>query len=805
MLSDLRYAIRSLRAAPAFAAAAVLCLALGIGVDSTIFSVVNAILVRPLPFAEERRLVALYATNAKRGIDDNLTFSADYLDYRRETRAQFSEMGAFQCCDAMSLAADGTAEYARGARITASVLPVLGVAPALGRDFTPDEEHAGRDRVVLLGDRIWRTRFGADRAIVGRTILVNGRAHTVVGVMPVGYRFPETQDLWLPLVTDPGALERGSNRFTVIGRLRDGVDLAMASVAVAAIAQRLAHDFPESHVGWSAGVHSLRDRFIPKDVRVAMLLFLGAVTFVLLIACANVANLLLVRASARQREIAVRTALGASRARLVRQLLVESIVIALAGGALGLALALWSLDMVREAIPVEMPYWLHFEIDWPVVLVTLGVSALTGLIFGVVPAISASRVDVLSTLKDGGRGSSRRGGRLRGSLVVAEMALSLVLLVGATLMIRSFVAIQHSRLGFDPERVLTVQLHMSGERYAKTIARASFLQDVLGRVREIPGVTSAAAVSNVALSDDNANSSFSVDGHPRARGEEFQAEFDAVSGDYFGALGVPILAGRTFTTREVMDTAQAAVVVNETAARKFWGGESAIGGRIRWGGASDTTQRWLTVVGVSRDMLDRELGKPTPPHLYVAYPRSAWSRMTLVVRTAGDPASAAPAVRAAVHALDPAIPTFEVYTLNQVIQRNFSLWLPRFYGGMFGAFAVVALALAAVGVYGVISHGVAQRAHEIGVRIALGAARRDVIALVLRGGGRLALFGLAVGLPLAFGVARLLGGFLFGVGSGDPLTFAGVSLFLASVALLATYIPARRASRVDPMVALGRE
>lgn len=799
LLADVRHASRTLWKAKGFAAVAVLCLGLGIGATATIFGMINAFMLRPFPFRDEGSVVAVYASRPGQGVDEGGLSLADFADWRRESRT----------LAAIAIYSDGNFNVAgpgndrpdlvKGAWVSPALFPMLGVHPALGRAFTAEEERPGGDGVVLLSHRLWRRRFGGDPGVIGRPVVVAGRARTIVGVMPAGWNFPQTHDLWLPQTLDPAGEPRGQRGHDAIARLAPGVTMAQAEAELAAIAGRLARAYPQTNGGWSARLTTWRERMVDRYGAI-LYIFLGVVFFVMFIACANVANLLLARAGARRKEMALRTALGAGRGRIVRQLLTESLLLAVAGGALGVLLSLWGTDVMVAAIPYELPFWMRFDLDWRVLGFAVAVSTASGVAFGLAPALQLSRPDLHEALKDGGRGTTagRGGGRLRGALVVSEVALSLVLLVGATLMMRSLLALQAADPKFDASRLLTMRLPLSSDAYATPGRRAAYFRRVLGAVRALPGVEGATVVNYVPLEGSNTSTSIEIEGRAAPPGEELDVAYRSVADDYFRALGVPLAAGRPFAAREAAESS-AVAVINDVMARRYWPNGDALGRRLRRGEDAP----WLTVVGIVPEIRQRELDERPQPQLYLPYPMSPQRTMTLMVRTAGDPAAATAAVRDAVRSVDAGVPVAEAMTMRQLLHR--SVWQPRLFGGMFAVFALVALALAAAGVYGVVAYSVSQRTHEFGVRMALGAAGRDVVRLVVRQGARLALVGIALGVLGAAALSGLLRRMLYGIAPTDPLTFAAVPLTLAAVALVASWIPARRATRVDPMEALRSE
>jgi putative ABC transport system permease protein len=672
----------------------------------------------------------------------------------------------------------------------------------LGRDFGAADGQPGAPAVALLSAAVWERRFGGDSGIVGRVISLNGRPYSIVGVLPPPHQFPDDAQLWVPL-TLPGTAGRGLNRLQVIGRLRDGVTIAGARAEMAGIAGRLAAQYPDDNAGWTASVVPLREGEV-GEYKSVLTLMMGAVAFVLLIACANVANLVLSRAAARHREIAIRAALGAGRARIVRQLLTESVLLALGGAVVGIVIALWGLDLIVAAVPSDKPFWMVFTIDQRVLAFTGLVAVATGILFGLAPAWHATRSDLNEALKEGSRGAGTGGGRLRlrHTLVVAEIALSMVLLVGASLMIRSFLRLQHVDPGFDRRNILAATVVLGGARYDSTLARATFFEDLMPRLKSLPGVVGAAASQAPPLSGSSSSSTFTVEGQPAARGEAPSANWQAVTANYVTLLGIPMLRGRDLNERDVRDSLLVAVV-NRTMAERFWPGQDPLGKRFHFGGGDENTNPWLTVVGVAGDVRHGRLGEVPENQFYLPYSQATYRGMVVLVRTVGDPVALAAALRHEVRAVDPQLPLFELQTMEATYRS--SVWEQRLYSTMFGSFAAVALLLAAVGLYGVMSYMVTLRTHELGVRMALGAQRRDMLVLVIRRGLRDAALGVAIGLAGAFAVTGTLKNFLYGVTTTDPWSFTGIPLLLALVAVLASWVPAGRATRVDPMLAMRAE
>ena len=793
LLQDLRYALRTLGRSPGFALVAVLTLALGIGINTTVFSVVNAIALRPPPYINTQGLAALNAVNVRSGGESSLSYP-DFEDLRASTRA-FHEVGAYYE-DRMILGAAGTdPEQVDVEVITPNLFSMLGARAAMGRVFAAADGAEARSATVILSHQEWERRFQRNPRIVGTTIRLDGAPHTVVGVMPENFGFPDNQTFWVPM-TRPSSPDRGSRYLSAVGRLKSGVSLQQAQAELTAFSQEQTRRFPETNDGMGVRAVDFREHWA-GPAGSALWVMLGAVAFVLLIACANVANLLLAGAAARRREIAVRVAMGAGRGRLVRQLLTESVMVALLGGALGILFAMGGLRLILTAFPFQPPLWMVFDIDRNVLLFVLGVSVGTGVLFGLAPALRATGGDLQATLRDGGRGSTTgaRRARLHRALVVGELALAVVLLVGATLMIRSFLHLRTASPGFRAEGALAAQMTTGGDRYKEGTARAVFYRQALERTRALPGVRSAALVSALPMGGGVNTSAVDVEGRTIAPGDRINAERREVTEGFFEAMGVPVVSGRPITADEAARGAPV-VVVSRTLAGRLFPGESPLGRRITLGGP------WSTIVGVAGDIHARNTGEAPRPQVYLPMGEDAGSNVSLVVRTAGDPAGAAGAVREIVRAIDPTVPV-KLNTMGELASR--SLWQQRLFGGMFTSFALIALLLAVTGVYAMMAYAVSQRTHEIGVRMALGARAEGVLRMVVGQGLATASLGVGLGLAGAFAVTRVMAGMLSGVSPGDPLSFGLVAAILGGVALLASYLPARRAARVDPMVALRSE
>jgi putative ABC transport system permease protein len=806
---DLRYAARSLIRDKTFAAIAVFCLALGIGINGTIYSAMHAMLVRPLPYRDPGAVVAIGESYPQEGWTDSELSFLDYLDIREQTKDVFEDVAVYsdRFVNYEEITSEGgalsEAEGIEAAIVTANMFPLLGIRPVLGRHFREEEDRPGGPRVAMLGYELWRSRYALDSSVIGRTVRLNGDPTQIVGIMPARFGWFDEEDLFLPAALDRASESRGSHYLEGVGRLRNDVSMDRANEALAAAAARVGEAAPADHAGHGFGAIPMRQHLVPGEVKLVVSVMMGAVMFVLLIACANVANLLLARATARQKEIAIRTALGARRGRVIRQLLTESVVLGAIGGALGILFAVWGTDLVMSQIPEELPNWMDIKVDSGVVIFTAIISVLTGIVFGLVPALESSRPNLNETLKDGGRGTSVGGrrGRMRSSLVVLETALALVLLIGATLMMRSFLHLRQLQPGFDTASQVTTRLYLSNDRYPDGASRIAFFRSALERLTSTPGAEAVAAINYLPLSGNNSGSSFRVEGQTFAPGQSPHAGWRPITAGYFRTFGMREPRGRSFTDAEVFDSASRVVIINETIAERFFPGQDPLGRRLTTGLADNA--QWLTVVGVVPDVKLRDLSTPPENQLYVPYAYAPWRTMSLVVRVRGEPAAFAPAMRRAVADVDPTLPLFEVQTMQDV--ERLSYWDKRLYGMLFASFAVIALLLAGIGVYGVMSYAVSQRTHEIGVRVAMGAQLRDVLTLVLRRGVVLTGLGLAIGLIGSFALTQVLSGVLYGVSPRDPGSYIGISLILFLIGVIASYVPARRAARVHPAVALRYE
>ena len=799
LLKDITYGLRSLLKRRGFTAVAVITLALGIGANSAIFSVVNAVLLRPLPYPESERLVQFDGVNPHAGITQSNMSVPDFADWQSQNQV-FERMAGMVTGGSLLVSGDET-ERVRSAGVTADFFPLMRVGAAQGRVLQSDDSQKGRDSVVVLSYGLWQRRFGSDPNIVGRNVKLGGKETTVVGIMPVGFDFPARSELWVPFTLDPVAERRDNRYLNVITRLKPNVTLAQAQAQMDAINQKLAQSYVETNSSWSVRLTSLQDRLV-GSMRSSLLVLLGAVAFVLLIACANVANLLLARATVRQKEIAVRAALGASRFRIIRQLLTESVLLSLIGGGVGFLLSLWLTKLLISLSPPNSPRFDEIRPDARVFAFTLGLTLITGLVFGLAPALQSARVDLNERLKEAGRGSGGAShNRVRSLMMVSEIALSFMLLVGAGLLIKSFMHLRDVSPGFNPANVLSVRISIPSAKYAQGEPRTQVLRQVEEHIKSLPGVQSAGAVLSLPLGGDtlNVGRSYIREGRPATPEESRNASYLVATPDYFRTLNIPLLNGRLLTDQDTEQTAKV-VVVNDSMARQLWPGESPVGKRITIWRDEKFPREIVGVVGDTRASLDTEAGS----QMYVPYAQdSNWTGMSLVIRTNTEATSLTSGVRNQIRSVDKGIPLFNVKTMDDVLA--ISVGPRRTPMVLLTAFAGVALLLAMIGIYGVTSYHVTQRTQEIGIRMALGAQRKDVLKLILKGGMILALVGVGVGLAGAFALTRLLDSLLFGVKPTDVVTFIVVGLCLLGTALLACYLPARKATKVDPLKALRYE
>ncbi|HET6852345.1 MAG TPA: ABC transporter permease [Pyrinomonadaceae bacterium] len=801
ILKDIRYGIRSLVRNPAFTAIAIITLSLGIGANTAIFSVVNGVLLRPLPFADAERIVWLWDTIPQ--LPTAPTSLPEFLDWKEQNHS-FEHLAAFLTGNVFLDSGDGTEDVPVGI-VTPELFSLFKVNPIIGRTFTEEETQPGRFRVAVLSHSTWQKRFGSDPNIAGRTIQLNGRPYTIIGVMPAGFSFPERATLWRPLVIDRSALDRGPHFLNVVGRLKPDVTLAQAQAEMSTLSARLSKEHPEKTSGHGVKIVGLAD-IVVGDIGRALFVLLGAVGFVLLIACANLANLMLARIGGREREIAVRTALGASRVRIVRQLLTESLLLAVAGGTVGLLLAIWVVSWLVSLSPDTIPRLNEIRIDMRVAGFTLLISAATGVLFGVVPALQASKTEFTDALKESGRTTAGvRKQRLRSALVVSEVALSLVLLVGAGLLIRSFAKLNQVNPGFNPEQVLTMGVSLLPNNYPEDQQVATFYSQILEQSATVPGVVSVSATAGLPVSGADTTDNFTIEGRPAIPKEsEPLTEYWVVTPRYFQSLGIPLLAGRDCSDADTKQSPNV-VIINDEFRRRHFASENPLGHRLRLQGQERDP---LLIVGVVGDSRNIRLDEQPRAAAYVPFLQDPLSKnlarsLTIVARTKSDPAAVASSLRSVVTSMDKSVPVYAVKPMTEYLRDSLSR--RRFSMVLLSTFSGVALILAALGIYGVISYGVIQRTHEMGIRMALGAQRSDVLKLVLRQAMIVVLVGVGIGLLGSWALTRLLKSLLFNVSVTDPLTFAGIAVLMILIALLACLIPAMRATKVDPLVALRYE
>ena len=795
LTNDIRFAVRALMRSRTFTITSLTTLALGISVNTAIFSVIDSVLLQQPPFNQPDRIVTVDGENNQKGLTTSSVAYPDVVDWRAGSRA-FSEIAVIRATT-FNMASTGEPERATGARVSTNFFRVFGVQPQLGRVFLDEEELPGREQVVVLTDGFWRRKFGASPTIVGRQLALNGRQYTVIGVMPKTFAYPPSAELWSPFVADAQAQQRGNRYLRGVGRLADGASQERGVAELNAISKRLEQTYPATNTGWRASSQTIQRAMTGKAPTI-LYTFLGAVGFVLLIACANVANLLLARASGRAREVAVRKALGASSWALTRQLLTESVVLAMAGAVIAVLLSLWEVRLFKAMVPVPLPPWLSIQVSGRALAFTIVLAALTGIIAGIVPALRLARGGVRESLATGVRGSgSARRSRVQRGLVVAEVALAVVLLAGAGLLLTSLAKLQSVSPGFSADGVLVARLTLAGPRYESREAVAQFYDRVLGRLRETPGVDAAGAAGALPLSGAANTSNFLLVGRPiPPNGQDPTSRWERVTPDYFRALSIPVKAGRVFDTRDKTG-APRVMVVNEAWARTFFPGEANVTGRlVRLGGGEEVS----TIVGVVGDVRHDGLNEPVQPTIFLSFGQAPDGGMTLVVKSSSEPGLVTTSVREAVKAADPTIPLYDVSTMHEQVSK--SILSQRLSGGMIGVFALMALILATVGVYGLIAYSVAERRHEIGIRLALGAQGGDVRRLVVGQGVRLTIAGVVIGLAGAVGIGRVLRSLLFGVTPTHIPTLFAVSAILVTIAAAASWIPARRAARTDLLGAL---
>jgi putative ABC transport system permease protein len=797
MFTDLKQAIRLLFKAPGFTSLVVAVLAIGIGATTAIFSIVNGVLLKPLPFPDAGRLITIQSVTHNE--DDGTASVPDVIDWQ-SARTVGGVVG--YTGGTVILTGHGEARTLRAAFVTGDLIGAVGAMPLRGRSISADDAKPGAAPVAVIAERLWADRFDRNPSVVGAMATLDGQAFTIVGIMPDAFDFPiqaERVQVWLPVTSIPVAAqfaaERGARFVHAIARLQPAVTLAQALAELTGIAERLAVAYPASNAGRTVRLVPLQDQIV-RQYRTALTVLLAAVGVVLLIACANVANLLLARGVARRREIAIRAALGAGRGRIVSQLLTESLIVAIIAGAAGVLLSLWGVAALVAASPIQIPRLHDVHIDRPVLLFAALLSAATGIVFGLVPAFHVSRSDASETLKDTARGSGAQGARTRQVLVVAEVALSLVLLAGAGLLARTLVNLQRVDLGFVADRAVAMEISLPDTRYATAAARVAFYRRTIESLRAIPGATSVAAASTLPLMGNDMDIGFRIEGRPRRAEDHINAAYHAVSSDYFKTMGIRVVRGRRFTDRDD-EHAPGVLIISETMARKYWPNEDPLGKRVTVGSNSWGLRE---IVGIVGDVKESELAEDARPEMYTPFPQTPWAFFTVVLRTEAAAALVAPQMRAVVVKLDPDQPPGDVATMTHYVER--AIATPQFTATLVGAFATLATALAGLGLYGLLAYGVAQRRREIGIRLALGARPSDVRSLVVSQAIGLGAIGLALGTAAAFAITRALASLLFGVSASDPLTFTASCALLLAVVATAAYLPARRATRVDPMVAL---
>jgi putative ABC transport system permease protein len=796
LLQDLRYTFRTFAKTPVFALTALLTLALGTGVNTAIFSVVNAVVLRPLPFPQPERLVRIWEMNQKLNIAFFSTSVLNYLSFKEQAKS-FEAIGSYGGAN-VNITGVGEPERLAGGTLTSSMFDVVKIRPIAGRGFRTEEEIPGRGRVAILSERLWKRRFAGDPHVVGRSIELNGAAFEVVGILPDSFRLPPTAEVWLPMIVDPAHENRGNHVISTVARLRSGATFAQAESDLKTIAAGLGRTFPQSNEGWSVRVATFYDWIVPSEIRTALTILLGAVALVLLIACANVANLMLARAAGRAREIAMRITLGAGRSRLVRQLLTENLALGIMGGMAGTLLAFWAVAGLKRILPPSVPRVGEIGVDGIVLAFALFISIFSGVLFGLVPIWHATRRDLAELLKEGGRTSTSSRPVLRNTLVILEVALGTVLVIGASLMVRSFINLHRVQLGFNPERLLTAQISLPRRKYQPPAA-AAFYQDLLDRLKSVPGVTGAAISSGIPFGagDYTGMQASAANDGGRSSTERAQADWRMVSADYFKVMGIPLLRGRFANSQDA--AGHSGVIISAGLARRLWGNQDPVGKEMEIGDGRNRSP----VIGVVGDARNNDPAEEPTAAMYFTAPPALWSTMTVVIKTSGDELKAAELLRQKVKELDANQPIFNVRSMEQWVTASAAQ--PRAYTFLLSIFAGLALLLACIGIYGVLSYSVAQRTSEIGLRMALGARQWNVLQLVIGQGMLMVAGGLVLGLGGALALARLIRSMLYGVSPHDPQTFVGVSVSLLLIALAACFLPAMRATRVDPVVALRSE
>jgi len=805
---DIRYGARMLWKHRLATLVCAVALALGIGANTAIFSIAEAFLLHPVPFENVDRIAALIDTRPQQNIDRNSVAPATYLEWQEQAKS-FEKLGAY-AWDEVNLTGAREPVKIEGFDVTANFFDVIGVRPKMGRVFLPEEQHSGKDQEIILSYGLWERQFASDPNVLGKSVKVDGKSYTIVGVMNKGFIYPLPAEAWMPIDLDPMQHSMRDSRYLwVLGRMKPHVSVTEASAEMDAITKRQAEAYPDNYKGWRLRVMPLREFATDDLTRQYTLLLLGAVGFVLLIACADVANVQFARVTGRQKELAVRAAMGASRARIIWQLLTESVLLALLGGVLGLIFAQWYITLILVNMPPDVERfiagWGTISLDAGALLFTMGIALLSGILAGIGPALMTSRTNLSETLKEGSRGSSGRGRyRLRNALVVAEIALSLVLLVGAGLLVKGFQALLSVNERYRPESLLTLNLSLPELQYKQKPGRISFHEQTLQRLAQIPNVQSAAMATDIPYANGGGANfqTFSVENRqPKQRGELTMATVETVSPNYFGLMEIPLRAGRELKDSDADGTLPVAVI-SRSLARRYFPEEDPLGKKIKVGEA-DGAAPWMTIVGVADDVHYSWIHKEDVPTLYRSYRQAPPYYVSLVLRTTGDPLGVVPAVRREIAAVDPDLPLFNIKAMDKVISE--SILGIAYVAVMMGVLGIIALVLASVGVYGVMSYAVTERTNEIGIRMAMGATANDIRRLVLGKGTLLTMIGMGIGLPIAFALATALSSLLFGVRAADPVAFIGLPLILAGVATFASYLPARRALRVDPIVALRYE
>jgi putative ABC transport system permease protein len=798
---DLRYGFRMLIKSPGFTLIAVLTIGIGIGANTAIFSVVNSILLRPLPYKDTERLMKVYESNEPLGLGRFAVSLANYVDWKDQNKV-FDDVAAY-LVTSFTYASESEPARVQGAAVTSSLFNVLGVTPVMGQVFSPEEEKPGGARTVVLSYGLWQRRFASDPNIVGKEVIISGITRTVVAVMPQEFEFPvqpEKIELWVPLISDPRMLAlRGSHSFNVVARLKANTSPEQAQAQMTSISTELQKQYPDTNLDWGVRIIPLQEDVV-GNTKPALMILLAAVALVLLIACVNISNLLLIRAAGRQKEMAVRTALGVRRARLIRQLLTESLLLGLVGGIVGLLLAMWGVKLLIAFSPSNIPRIQQLAIDGRVLIFTLGISLVTGILFGLVPALQSVKINLNEVLKEGGKGAggSMMRHRTRSLLLVSEVALSVMLLISAGLLIKSFIRLQQVNPGFDTERLVSLNISLPLIKYRTATQQMAYFQQTLQRLQTTPGVDSVAAGTSLPLTGSNSKYSITIEGQPSlAPGQRPSPNYRIISPDYFRTMGIALIRGREFIQQDETNSSKV-IIINDTMAKRFWPGEDPVGKRVTISDLPDNP--WREIVGVAADVKHFGLDTVPEPELYVPFMQAPSPSMTIVARANGNPANLISAVRSEILKIDNEIPVYNIRTIKELISESVA-W-PRFRTILLGIFASISLLLSAVGIYGVMSYSVVQRTREIGIRMALGAQKSNLISLIIGQGMWLTAIGVFIGILGAYASSRLLSSLLFETGIGDFMTYIASIFLLALVALLANYFPARKAAKIDPMIAL---